>query len=75
MDNSELDRLREAYKQAVERWIAAIRTEENLATADHHIPAVDVWEEAGFSEEEARAKAKDARRDYEDALRKVNFNF
>jgi hypothetical protein len=72
---AELDKLRQVYKDAVERWITAIRAEENLATADHSVPAVDVWEHAGFDEEEARDKAKEARRDYEDALRKVDFGF
>jgi hypothetical protein len=75
VDIAELDKLRQVYKDAVERWITAIRAEENLATADHSVPAVDVWEHAGFDEEEARDKAKEARRDYEDALRKVDFGF
>jgi hypothetical protein len=75
MENSELDSLRDAYKAAVENWIAAIREEENLATPDHTVHAVDVWEHAGFTEEEARIKAKAAKTAYEDALRKVNFNF
>ena len=74
-DIAELDRLRQSYKVAVERWIAAIRSEENLATPDHSVPAVDVWEHAGFDEEEAREKAMEARQAYEDALRKVDFHF
>ena len=61
--------------RSVEQWISAIRAEENLATQDHTIHAVDVWEHAGFTEEEARKKAKEARQAYEDALRTVNFNF
>ena len=78
MENSEpeqLNALREAYKVAVEKWIATIREEENLATPDHTVPAVDVWEHAGFTEEEARTAAKQAKAAYEDALRKLNFNF
>jgi len=75
VDVAALDRLRDAYKAAVEEWITAIRREENLATSDHTVPAVDVWEHAGFDEEEARDKAKDARQAYEDALRKVDFGF
>jgi len=72
---AELDRLRQAYKDAVEQWITAIRAEEDLATPDHTVSAVDIWEHAGFSEEEARARAKEARSAYEDALRKVDFDF
>lgn len=74
-DIAELDRLRQAYKDAVEQWIGAIRAQENLATADHSVPAVDIWEYAGFDEEEARDKAKEARREYEDELRKADFGF
>jgi len=76
MENTaELDGLRDAYKAAVERWIAAIHEEEDLATPDHTVSAIDVWEHAGFSEEEARTAAKEAKKAYEDALRKVNFHF
>ena len=75
METTELDQLRNDYKQAVEQWIAAIRAEENLATPDHTVPAVDTWEHAGFAEEEARDKAKEARQAYEDALRKADFGF
>ena len=75
MEKSELDQLRDNYKKAVEEWIGAIRAEASLATFDHTIPAVDSWENAGFIEEKARARAKEARQIYEDALRKLNFNF
>jgi hypothetical protein len=73
-NNTELDALRGAYKAAVEKWIAAIREEENLATEDHTVPAVDLWEHAGFAEEDARMQAKEAKTAYEDALRKVDFH-
>jgi hypothetical protein len=72
---TELDTLRDAYKAAVEKWIASIREEESLATEDHSVPAVDVWEHAGFAEGEARTVAKEARIAYEDALRKEDFGF
>ncbi len=75
MGIAEPDQLRKRYKAAVEDWISAIRAEENLATEDHTVHAVDVREGAGFAEEETRAKAKEARKLYEDALRNVNFNF
>lgn len=74
-DIAKLDKLRQAYKDAVEQWITAIRAEENLATQDHSVTAVDIWEHAGFDEEEAREKAKESRQAYEDALRKVDFHF
>jgi hypothetical protein len=75
MENAELDTLRFKYKAAVERWIAAIHAEENLATSDHSMIAVEDWDHAGFAEEEARDAAKAARQEYADALRQVLFNF
>lgn len=75
VENFDLDHLRFVYKTAVEEWIAAIREEEDLATPDHSMVAVETWERAGFKEEEARQKAKQARQKYEDALRHVLFNF
>jgi hypothetical protein len=73
MDNAELDGRRQAYKDAVERWIAAIREEEALATPDHSVHAWDLWDKAGFAEEEAREAALDAKEEYEDGLREADY--
>jgi hypothetical protein len=75
MENPELDTLRFKYKAAVERWIAAIRVEENFATADHSMVALEDWDRAGFAEQDARDIAKAAKQEYADALRQVLFNF
>jgi hypothetical protein len=75
MENAELDKLRFNYKAAVERWIAAIREEENLATVDHSMIAVEDWDRANFAEEDARNIAKAARQEYSNALRQVLYNF
>ena len=75
MENADLDRLRFNYKEAVDRWVAAIRAEENLATPDHSMVAVEDWEHANFTEQDARDVAKTARQEYQDALRQVLFNF
>jgi hypothetical protein len=72
---TELDQLQRAYKSAVEAWIAAIREEEALASTEHSVADVDKWEDTDFAEEEARDKAKTAKREYEDALREKFFNF
>ena len=72
---SQLDQMQSSYKAAVEEWIAAIRQEEALASVDHSVAAVDKWENAGFREEEARRRAKTAKKLYEDALRKEDFDF
>lgn len=73
MDNAELDQRRQAYKDAVEKWVSAIREEEALATLDHSVHAWDLWEKAGFAEEEAREHALDAKQAYEDGLREVDY--
>lgn len=75
MENAELDKLRFQYKSAVERWIEAIRAEENLATPDHSMVAVEEWDRANFAEQDARNIAKAARQEYADALREVLYNF
>jgi len=75
MEDLQLDHLRFVYKSAVERWIAAIREEEDLATPDHSMVAVEAWDQAAFKKEAARGDAKAARQEYADALRKVLYNF
>jgi len=74
-DHSKLDSMQAAYKSAIEAWIAAIRAEEALASVNHDIAEVDAWEAAHFREEEARNKAKAAKAEYEDELRRVFFDF
>ena len=75
MENAELDDIRLKYKAAVDRWIAAIREEENLATPDHSMVASEAWDQANFAEQDARDVAKTARQEYADALRQVLYNF
>lgn len=74
-ENADLDQMQRAYKAAVEKWIAAIRQEEALASVNHSIAEVDRWEQAHFEEDEIRKQVKDAKRRYEDALRKKFFGF
>jgi len=68
-----LDHLRFVYKQATEDWIDAIREEEDLATADPSMNAMENWDAAHFREHDAHAKATAAREAYKDALREVNY--
>jgi hypothetical protein len=72
---ADLDKLQIAYKSAVDNWVEAIREEETLASGDHSEAEIDTWEAAGFREEDAREKAKEAKKQYEDALREKFFNF
>ena len=72
---SDLDQLQTAYKSAVEDWIVTIRKEETLASGNHSEAEIDNWEAAHFREEDAREKAKEAKKEYEDALRQKFFNF
>lgn len=67
--------MQQAYKAAVEEWIAAIRKEEALASVHPSVAEVDTWEHAHFAEEEARDKALQAKKEYEDAIRKGLFGF
>jgi len=73
--HEELDALQLAYKQAVDVWVKAIREEEALASVAHNVAEIDKWEAAGFREEDLRNEVKAAKADYEDALRRVNFDF
>ena len=74
-EHPELDELQAAYKDAVEAWISAIRKEEALASVNHDVAEVDAWEAAHFEEDEMRAKVKDAKAKYEDALLEKFFGF
>lgn len=73
MNESNLDQLRLAYKQAVDRWVDSIRAEEALATPDHSMVAMEKWDDAHFKEQDAQQKAKSARDGYKDQLRKANY--
>ena len=72
---SKLDQMQAAYKEAVDQWINTIREEEALASVNHSEAEIDSWEAADFREEDAREKAKAAKKAYEDALREKFFNF
>jgi hypothetical protein len=75
MENAELDQLRLKYRAAVDRWVTAIRAEEDLSKIDHSMVADEAWDQANFAEEDARNAAKAARQEYSDALRQVLYNF
>jgi len=64
-----LDQLRDAYRAAVDAWMATIQADEVLSLVDHSMVAWNRWEHAGLAEEEARRKAKAAREEYENGLR------
>jgi hypothetical protein len=72
---SDLNQMQAAYREAVDQWVTAIREEEALASVNHSEAEIDAWEGADFREEDAREKAKEAKKAYEDALREKFFNF
>jgi hypothetical protein len=72
---TDLDQMQKNYKAAVDAWVAAIREEETLASVNHTLAEIDKWENADDAEEDARDKAKSAKKAYEDALREKFFNF
>jgi len=74
IDRSALDRLQQVYKEAVDRWVAAIREEEALATPDHSLVAWERWEQAGFKTQEAQHHATVAKEAYKDGLRSLDYN-
>jgi hypothetical protein len=74
-DLSDLDQMQRNYKGAVDEWVAAIRREETLASVNHTVAQIDQWESAANQEEEARERAKSAKKAYEDALREKFFHF
>jgi len=74
-DLSDLDQMQRDYKAAVDEWVAAIRHEEALASVDHTVAEIDKWENSAFLEDEARNKARAAKKQYEDALRKKFYHF
>jgi hypothetical protein len=74
-DHAQLDDLQGAYKAEVEQWIAAIKREEDLASVDHDVAKIDLWEQASFDEDAIRTRVKEAKKRYEDALREQIFGF
>lgn len=75
METIDFDHLLSDYKRAVDEWVAAIRTEESLATADHSMTQMELWDDAGFRLHDAELAAKKARDAYKNALRKKNYGF
>jgi hypothetical protein len=75
MSKENLDELRVAYKNAVDKWVDAIRAEEALATPDHSETATERWDVAHFREQDAQTNAMNARDAYKEALRQVNYGF
>jgi hypothetical protein len=73
--NQKLDQMQTAYKQAVDKWVAAIKQEEALASVNHSIAEVDKWEAAHLHEDHIRHEVKAAKKQYEDALREGFFGF
>ena len=73
MSDSTIGELRLAYKAAVDQWVDAIRAEEALATPDHSMIAMELWDDAHFKEQDAQNKATEAREAYKDELRRLNY--
>ena len=71
----DFDQLLKDYKNAVDGWIQAIRTEESLATDDHSMKQMEAWDTAGLDLHDAELRAKKARDEYKNALRHKNYGF
>jgi hypothetical protein len=75
MQDIHFDKLLSDYRQAVDKWVAAIEAEEALANDDHSMVEMEKWDAAGFTVQDAEASAKKARDRYKSALRKKNYGF
>lgn len=73
MDKPNLDELQQTYKQAVGLWVAAIRSEEALATPDHSETAMEHWDSADFSVQDSEKRARRARDAYKEGLRHLHY--
>jgi hypothetical protein len=71
----DFNQLLKTYKDAVDAWVEAIRTEESLATDDHSMKQMEAWDTAGLKLLDAEAAAKKARDAYKNALRRKNYGF
>jgi hypothetical protein len=75
MENLNFDQLLQNYHQAVDAWVDSIRAEEDLATDDHSMIAMEKWDSAGLHVHDTEAAAKKARDLYKSALRRKNYGF
>ena len=75
MQDIDFDQLLSGYRQAIDKWVAAIEAEEALANDDHSMVEMEKWDAAGFVVQDAEATAKKARDRYKSALRKKNYGF
>jgi hypothetical protein len=73
MDKPDIDQLRLDYKNAVDKWVDAIRAEEAAATPDHSMTAMERWDAYHFRERDAHQKVVESREIYKDALRALNY--
>jgi hypothetical protein len=71
----ELDQLQADYKAAVDKWVAAIREEEALASRNHDVAELDKWEAAHFREHKLHKEVDYRKRLYENALRREFYGF
>ena len=75
LEYPDFDQLLKSYREAVDHWVDAIHAEEALATDDHSMVEMELWDAAGFKLEDAELVAKKARDSYKNALRKKNYGF
>jgi hypothetical protein len=75
MENPNFDQLLKSYREAVDHWVDAIHAEEALATDDHSMVEMELWDDANFKLQDAELAATKARDAYKNALRKKNYGF
>ena len=58
IEGAKLDRMQSDYKPTVEAWIAAIRLERQLASVNHSVADVDLWENAHSWQKQPAARRR-----------------
>jgi hypothetical protein len=57
MENPDFDQLLKSYREAVDHWVDAIHAEEALATDDHSMVEMELWDDAGFKLQDAELQS------------------
>ena len=74
MESNNLDQLKQNYEDAIQAWITSIQLLQKQVTGSTHAAwSEDVWEKANFNQEHAQTEVKEAKKEYEQALRHANF--
>jgi ABC-type oligopeptide transport system substrate-binding subunit len=76
METQDLDLLKTSFEVALGKWIGELKRQQMLlAESTHSTRSEDAWKNADFDQEVAQKATQRAKKEYEDALRELNFGF